>query len=194
MQLCAKRAGPGETPQEAGRRPNRSRRKPALRSFLDPSAPFDSDHQPGVPLMVDESSWIGVRGRLPASARRSVARLAPWQQRTAIAILCQHLGQPIAMETIARRCGVTRSHFISAFGSSVGVTPYQWLISRRLSRARELLASTDMSLVEIALDCGFYDQSHFSRSFVRWMGIPPGKWRHGVAARTESQGPQLDGS
>jgi transcriptional regulator GlxA family with amidase domain len=128
--------------------------------------------------MVGKLSSNGPYLKPPDPARRSTPRLAPWQHRVAMSLLCQRLESPIDMGAIARRCRMTHGHFISAFATSIGTTPHQWRISLRLMRARELLEATDLSLVEIALQCGFYDQSHFSRAFVRWMGTPPGRWRH----------------
>src|SRR3546814_4859217 len=65
------------------------------------------------------------------------------------------------VKDIARSCRISRGYFVSAFKVSAGITPHQWLIRSRLQRAQELLLSTDLSLADIALDCGFYDQSHF---------------------------------
>src|SRR3546814_2490382 len=71
------------------------------------------------------------------------------------------------VKDIARSCRISRGYFVSAFKVSAGITPHQWLIRSRLQRAQELLLSTDLSLADIALDCGFYDQSHFSRAFAK---------------------------
>src|SRR3546814_15161165 len=71
------------------------------------------------------------------------------------------------VKDIARSCRISRGYFVSAFKVSAGITPHQWLIRSRLQRAQELLLSTDLSLADIALDCGFYDQRHFSRPFAK---------------------------
>lgn len=109
--------------------------------------------------------------------RAGAPRLASWQERKAKKLMFDHLARPIDVGEIARSCRVSRGYFISAFGASTGLTPHQWLICCRLHRAQELLLSTDLSLAEIAQDCGFYDQSHFNRTFARRTGMPPGKWR-----------------
>ncbi|QKS02041.1 helix-turn-helix transcriptional regulator [Sphingomonas sp. CL5.1] len=109
--------------------------------------------------------------------RRPTAGLSPWQQRAAKKLLCDHLSDPLDVGTIAELLGVSRSHFIDAFANSTGKTPYQWLILLRVERARELLLSSELPLAEIALACGFYDQSHFNRTFVRTIGTSPGRWR-----------------
>jgi AraC family transcriptional regulator len=82
---------------------------------------------------------------------------------------------------LAKACELSPSHFARAFKQATGVTPHQWLTLRRVGRARELLARTRLDLTGIALACGFYDQSHFSRVFTRIEKISPGKWRRALA-------------
>ncbi|WP_419758842.1 helix-turn-helix domain-containing protein [Acidisoma sp.] len=57
------------------------------------------------------------------------------------------------------------------------MTPHQWIIQRRISRAKSLMRETNMSLVEISLSCGFVDQSHLGRHFTRVVGATPAQWR-----------------
>jgi AraC-like DNA-binding protein len=59
----------------------------------------------------------------------------------------------------------------------MGVAPHQWLIGKRIERARELLLLGRLDLAEIAIACGFVDQSHFTRVFARHEGCAPGRWR-----------------
>ncbi|WP_425057435.1 helix-turn-helix domain-containing protein [Sphingopyxis panaciterrae] len=112
---------------------------------------------------------------------RTSGRLAPWlsvwQERKAKKMMADHLSRPIDVGELAHSCGVSRGYFISAFCASAGITPRQWLLCARVHQAQEMLLSTDLPLVRIAIDCGFYDQSHFSRAFARRAGVPPGRWR-----------------
>ncbi len=78
---------------------------------------------------------------------------------------------------IARALNLSRNVFFRAFRESTGRTPYQWVLNQRIDHARRLLATTDLPLAEIALTCGFSDQSHFTRLFGRVEGAPPGRWR-----------------
>src|SRR3546814_6914438 len=66
------------------------------------------------------------------------------------------------VKDIARSCRISRGYFVSAFKVSAGITPHQWLIRSRLQRAQELLLSTDLSLADIALDCGFRSEEQTS--------------------------------
>jgi AraC-like DNA-binding protein len=64
----------------------------------------------------------------------------------------------------------------------MGIAPHRWLLNRRVELAKDLLRDRESSLSEIALRCGFADQSHFTRVFTRRAGVSPGSWRRGVAA------------
>jgi AraC-like DNA-binding protein len=88
-----------------------------------------------------------------------------------------HLEENIELGTLADAAGLSKWHFARAFKQSVGVPPHFYLIRRRLERAQELLAETDLSLAQIALKSGFSDQSHFSRRFRTFLGVTPRSFR-----------------
>jgi len=103
--------------------------------------------------------------------------LAPWQERRAKELLAANLGNEVPLERIARECGLSVSYFSRAFRISTGTTPHEWLQGCRIERAKDMLAQADRSLAEIALACGFADQSHFTKVFARMAGQTPGAWR-----------------
>jgi AraC-like DNA-binding protein len=86
-----------------------------------------------------------------------------------------------SIEEIANACNLSRSYFIRAFRETTHRTPHQWLLEQRIDRARDLLKHSDSSLTEIAMTCGFSDQSHFTRTFSQLVGMPPGMWRRQMA-------------
>jgi AraC family transcriptional regulator len=108
--------------------------------------------------------------------------LAAWQERRAKDLLAANLDGAVALADIARECRLSVSHFSRAFRQSLGVAPHRWLLNRRVELAKDLLRDRASSLSEIALRCGFADQSHFTRVFTRRAGVSPGAWRRGVAA------------
>jgi AraC-like DNA-binding protein len=63
------------------------------------------------------------------------------------------------------------------FKSSLGVSPHNWLLNRRIALAERLIFDSDTPLSEVALSCGFADQSHLTRVFTRKLGSSPGAWR-----------------
>lgn len=104
-------------------------------------------------------------------------QLAAWQLHRVCDHLEAHLAQDVGLSTLAELVGLSPKHFARAFKQSTGVPPHQWLIARRIERARSELRSTDRTLAEVALDCGFADQSHFTATFRRVVGSSPGRYR-----------------
>jgi AraC family transcriptional regulator len=103
--------------------------------------------------------------------------LAPWQERRAKEILSAHLDGRVMLVEVARACGLSASHFSRAFHRTIGAAPHHWLLKRRVEVAKEKLRDRRLSLSEVALACGFSDQSHLTRVFTRFVGASPGAWR-----------------
>lgn len=104
-------------------------------------------------------------------------RLAPWQENAAKKLMTQDLTCPPSLQALASACGMSANGFARAFRGSTGLSPRQWLISFRIARAQEMLADSAAPLSAIALDCGFCDQSHFTRTFTQMAGKTPAVWR-----------------
>ena len=83
----------------------------------------------------------------------------------------------IQLRSLAEMSGFSEDHFARAFRESTGLPPYQYLLRRKLIRARELLETSTMPIVEIAQLLNFSDQSHLTKLFRREMGITPGQVR-----------------
>jgi AraC family transcriptional regulator len=103
--------------------------------------------------------------------------LAPWQVRRAKEILSANLDGRVPLKEVARECRLSVSHFSRAFRSSIGVAPHNWLLARRVEAAKEKLRDRRLSLFDVAVACGFADQSHLTRVFTCVVGISPGAWR-----------------
>ena len=102
--------------------------------------------------------------------------LAPWQLRLARDTINAHLEGELSLEQLAQECRLSVTHFAKAFARSTGISPHRWLMRRRVDVAKDLMLTTDSSLVEISLKCGFSDQSHFTRVFAKARETP-GRWR-----------------
>jgi len=72
------------------------------------------------------------------------------------------------------------SHFSRAFRRSVGAAPHNWLLMHRVEVAKVRLRGARLSLLDVALACGFADQSHLTKVFTRIVGISPGAWRRAL--------------
>ena len=103
--------------------------------------------------------------------------LAPWQERRAKELMESRLGSDLSLEELASACRLSVAHFARAFRKSVGITPHKWLVGRRIATAQRLLLDTEKPLIQIAADCGFADQAHFTNVFNRVTGAPPGAFR-----------------
>lgn len=115
--------------------------------------------------------------------RRPVLRggLAQRHERLAKEMLAAELDTTPSIVEVARACGLSPDHFTRAFKVSTNTTPREWLQQLRIDRAKHLLRTSSASLGEVATACGFADQSHLSRTFVRHAGIAPGAWRRSMA-------------
>jgi AraC family transcriptional regulator len=109
--------------------------------------------------------------------------LAPWQERRAKEILSADLDGDVPLKDVARECRLSVSHFSRAFRRTVGVAPHSWLVTRRIEVAKEKLRYSRLSLSDVALACGFADQSHLTRVFTGMVGVSPGAWRRTLDGR-----------
>jgi AraC-like DNA-binding protein len=137
-------------------------------------------------LFVDHVTLaIGVHVAQTYGGLRPVVRpmrggLAPWQVRRAKELLSANINGAIALKEIAQECRLSVSHFSRGFRQTVGVAPHKWLLSFRIDSAKSMLRKQDTTLSDVALACGFADQSHFTRVFTRMTGVSPGAWRRGL--------------
>lgn len=102
--------------------------------------------------------------------------LAPWQEKRVLEFLTTNAFAQVSVTDLAQICGLSRSYFIRAFKETFGRTPYRWVMEYRISKAKDLLLS-DLSIPEVAVACGFADQSHMTRAFSDIAGHPPATWR-----------------
>jgi len=103
--------------------------------------------------------------------------LAPWQLRRVNEYLEANIEAEVSVARLASECRLSRSHFAHAFKQSTGQPPHRWLLSLRVSKAKNLMLESDIPLADVALACGFADQSHFTRVFSSSTGVSPGNWR-----------------
>ena len=120
---------------------------------------------------------------LPPLGATNKGGLAPWQGRRAAEMIRERLDGNIHLSDMARECGLSVSHFTRAFRQSFGMTPYRWLLERRIDRAKALLVTSDISIADIALQSGFSDQAAFTRAFGRIVRDSPARWRRALTSR-----------
>lgn len=96
-----------------------------------------------------------------------------------------HLGEKLSIKELSEKSGLQASYFRGVFKRVTGSSLHRYITKARLTKAHELLASTQIPIANIAEDLGFSSQSHFSMAFKRRYGINPGQFR--VLKLTETQ-------
>lgn len=105
--------------------------------------------------------------------------LADWQRATLETALAEGNKDDISLEAFATRCGLSVCQFSRLFRATYGLPFHQHIVERKILRACSLLLLTQDSISQIALDCGFSDQSSFTRRFSAKIGKSPASWRRG---------------
>ncbi len=103
--------------------------------------------------------------------------MAPWQVRCIQGHIAANLHTGIRIADLAGIARCSSYRIKRVFKHNFGCTPHQYLIRRRVERAQRLLILSDDSLSQIAAECGFVSQSHFSYLFRKIVGERPGRWR-----------------
>jgi AraC family transcriptional regulator len=133
---------------------------------------------------------IALGARISSLERTALHRsvpggLSPSELELATGML--EASSPQSVAAVARSVGLSAGHFARAFKASTGHSPNRWLTLRRLEKAKQCLSASDAPLAQVALECGFNDQSYFTRVFTREAGVTPGAWRRQTAK-------EIDGS
>jgi AraC family transcriptional regulator len=170
----------------------------SLLRMLEQSGDLPSDHvglslRNALQVTLDRQNWVadGVLHYLKLAAQAHIdARrfthigvsphkggLAPWQANLVKKIIFEKIDTDISTSSLAKACNLSCSHFTRLFKQSMGVPPHRWLQECRIEKAKELLASNDCTLAEVAVKCGFADQPHFSRVFKIITDCTPFSWR-----------------
>jgi AraC family transcriptional regulator len=153
---------------------------------------FETDRAAAWRCLNDASNLLGAESSEPSVELRAApdaARrggLPKWRAKRALAYIEANLGSKIAIGEVADLVALSKNHFSRAFKQSLGSSPMTYVATRRVERAKLMMTSSRERLSDIAVACGFADQSHLNRYFRRVVGISPGLWRRSVAASTAS--------
>ena len=98
--------------------------------------------------------------------------------RLAIERIGTDYGKKLTVDDLCAEAFLSKYHFIKLFRKQTGSTPYEYLLTVRVNRAKQLLRNTSASVAEIGYRCGFEDTSNFIRSFKSVAGTTPLRFRH----------------
>jgi AraC family transcriptional regulator len=118
---------------------------------------------------------------LSKPARAPVTRpIAGWKMRRLVDFIEENLDGDLSLDAMAAEVEISPLYLARAFKAAVGQSPHQYVLVRRIERAKELLRNTDLPVVDVALASGFSSQSHLSHWFLRHVGVSPAVYRRQV--------------
>jgi AraC family transcriptional regulator len=103
--------------------------------------------------------------------------LSGYRLRRAKEFINEHLEEDLTLAEVAKAVGYSPFHFARAFRRTTGLTPQQYLVQQRINRAKELLITGDLPLVEVSIQAGFKNQSHFTTLFRKFTALTPKAFR-----------------
>jgi AraC-like DNA-binding protein len=117
----------------------------------------------------------------PARAMSAAAALAPPARHLLRArdLIDARYAEPLDVATLARRAHASPAHFSRSFKRAFGETPHQYLLTRRIERAQDLLRATDLPVTDVCFAVGLRSVASFCRTFKRITGLTPTEYRAG---------------
>ena len=139
-----------------------------------PSGPLflDSVEQALATVLIER---YAVRRRPPIIHRGG---LTPARLRTVTELVQTRLDGDLRLEEMAASVALSAAHFAHVFRQSTGQSPHQFVLGQRVERAKEILRTAELRVLDVALACGFKTQQHFARVFRQVCGISPTEYRH----------------
>lgn len=113
----------------------------------------------------------------PYSAQATIGGLSKLKLKQILEYIDEHLEKPISLAELAAIAQISPHYFASLFKQSVGVPPHQYLVQQRITKVKQLLRSTDLTIAEIASCTGFSSQSHLTQTFCKYLAITPKIYR-----------------
>lgn len=130
-----------------------------------------------IPLRSRTGKVIGIAGIMYRADKISSATRKADPIERAVALIADRFAGPLEVAEIATEVGLSVSQLNRRFRGQFQVPPSEYLQRVRVDRASRLLAETNVPILDIALQTGFFDQAHLTRTFRRWMEMTPNEFR-----------------
>jgi len=133
-----------------------------------------------------------LRQQIDPPAAREVpdgrGRLLAWQARKVRDYIDSHITGPVLVADLCALVQRSEAHFSRSFKCTFGESPHVFLVRRRVELAAQYMLTTDASLSDIALRCGFTDQAHLCKQFRQAAGQTPAAWRRAHRSHHDENG------
>jgi AraC family transcriptional regulator len=129
----------------------------------------------------------------PQEASEGGERLLAWQARKVRDYIDSHITGPVLVADLCALVRRSPAHFARSFKRSFGESPHSFVVRRRVELAAQYMLTTDASLSDIALQCGFTDQAHLSKQFRQATGETPAAWRRARKSHYDENGTPMTG-
>lgn len=113
-------------------------------------------------------------------AREYSYGLAPSKLKKVLEYIDRHLATDLSLKEIAQQTNISQSHFSRLFKQSVGLSPWQYVIQRRVETAKQLLKNEDLTIDRVSDRLGFLSHSQFTIFFRKYTGVSPKKYRQQI--------------
>ncbi|MCA1375521.1 MULTISPECIES: AraC family transcriptional regulator [unclassified Bradyrhizobium] len=124
--------------------------------------------------------FVVLNGRKPKTSGGVERGLSTRSVRSIRDFVEANIADCIKLGDLAAICGVSPEYFIRLFKSSLGVSPHRYVVGVRIHHAKLLLTDPNIGLAEVARQCGFAHQQHFTNTFRRMTGLSPGAYRRAM--------------
>ncbi len=170
----------GDTDQSV---PTERHRDPAMARFIESLLPPDEASKVLRGFYTDAlhasllTRLAHLRGKEGEGDRRKLNPLPKWRLKRVVEFIDANIEERISLDALAQVAGMSRMYFAAQFRLATGLRPHDFLIRRRITLAKEMLSTSNRSIVDIALSVGFQTQAHFTTVFKRIEGSTPYRWR-----------------
>ena len=135
-----------------------------------------------VPLLAVAGGLADVRCAAHSTVKRiawltSLSTSSLWELRAAITYMREHVAEPISVEDVAGKVGLSRAHFFSLFRDQLSTTPQVFWSAVRVEEVVRRLVLREEPLTSVAMELGFSSPGNFSRFFKEHMGVSPSRFR-----------------